>query len=496
MTLVVGIQHLRDGIEPQSVLGADMSVIGIIGTAESADAAKFPLNTAVNLRTNDNTLRTSLGTTGTLVDALAGISAQLAGVGAAKTVLVRVAEGEDADETIANIIGNEAGKTGVWAFLDAPENLGVTPRLLIAPGYTSQSQNGIGSVTIADGGADYVVGDTIAATGGGGTGFAAEVASVDGSGAILTITINDVGAGYATVPTLAVTSDAGSGADLTAVLEQLANGVCAIMPTICERLRAHFLPEGPSSTRQAALDWLETVPTSARILHPLRQDAKVLDSEGDVVTKPLSPYIIGLYVRRDASTGGVPTKSAANQALYGLVGVTPAIPFSIIDDSSLGQTDLEQSFGIVFRGDVGADGSLTDGGFVFWGTDTLSEDSQWLFANVTRMRDYLELLQVKALRHYLGNYNLTRQVVQAIVNTLESQLVRMKANDYILDFRIGFDPAANTPEELRLGNIDLQFQAEEPPVLRKITLRSRRHREALTTLVRSIAIQLGADIAE
>jgi phage tail sheath protein FI len=244
------------------------------------------------------------------------------------------------------------------------------------------------------------------------------------------------------------------------------------------------------------LDWKETIPASARILHPLRQDAKVLDSDGNIVTKPLSPYVIGLYVRRDALTGGVPTKSAANQAMYGLVGVTPTIPFSIVDANSLGQTDLEDSFGIVFRGDVGADGSLSDGGYTFWGTDTLSADTQWLFANVTRMRDYLELLQVKALRVYLGNYNLTRQTIQAIINTMETQLVNLRANGYILDYAIGFDPAVNTPEELELGHIDLQFEAEEPPVLRKITIHSRRHAEALVDLARSIAISLGADIQQ
>jgi uncharacterized protein len=495
MALVVGIQHLRDGIEPQAVLTADMSVVGIVGIAEEADADIFPLNTAVEVRTNDTSLRTALGADGTLPDALAAISAQLTSVGSAKCVVVRVAEGVDAAATIANIVGNEATETGVWALLSAPENLGLTPRLLIAPGYTSQTVTGVGSVTIGNAGSGYEVGDTISGSGGGGTGFAATVASVDGNGAILTINISNAGSGYTSAPTLSVTSDAGTGATLTAVLAQQANAVCAIMPTICDRLKAVFLPEGPTNTRQAALDWLETLSPSHRTLHPLRQDAKVMDADGDIVAKPLSPYVIGAYISRDAGTAGVPTRSAANQPLYGLVGVTPVIPFSIIDGNSLGQSDLEASFGIVFRGDVGADGALTDGGYVFWGTDTLSADSQWLFANVCRMRDYIEIMQVKALRNYLGRYNLTLQTVQAVINTMESQLVRLRADGYILDFRIGIDMAANTPEELRLGHIDLQFQAEEPPVLRKITLRSRRHREALANLVRSIAVALGSEIA-
>lgn len=497
MALVVGIKHLRDGIEPQAVLGSDMSIVGIVGTAPGADAETFPLNQAVEVRTNDRAKRTALGSTGTIVDALIGISAQLGrGVGAAKCVVVRVAEESDAFATIANIIGVEANSTGVWALLRAPEVLGLTPRLLIVPGYTSQTQNGVGTVEVQAAGTGYEVDDAISGAGGGGTGFSAKVASVDeGTGAILTIKDIVPGSGYTSAPTLSVTSSSGTSATLVATIEQLANPVCAIMPTICERLRGKFLPEGPTSTRQAALDWLETLPRSMNILHPLRQDAKVLDGAGEIVTKPLSPYIIGVYIRRDAERDGIPSHSAANQAVYGLAGITPSIPFSIIDESSLGQTDLEQSFGIVVRGDVGVDGALTDGGFTFWGTDTLSQESEWLFANVVRMRDYLELLQVKALRVYLGRYNITSQTVQAIVNTVDSQASRLTADGHLLDYRVEFDPDVNTPEELRLGHLDLTFKAEEPPVLRKITIRSRRHREALTNLVRNIAVQLGAEVA-
>jgi hypothetical protein len=312
---------------------------------------------------------------------------------------------------------------------------------------------------------------------------------------VVAVTITNPGSGYTSAPTIAFSGGGGTGAAATATIEMLANAVVANIPTILDRLNAHFIPEGPSSNRQAWLDWLETVPNNQRILHPLRQDAKVLAADGSVVVKPLSPYVVGAYIARDAGTGGVPARSAANETINGIVGVTPAIPFSITDPNSLGQSDLEVSGGIVVRGSTGVDGSLTDSGYVFWGTDTMSTDSQWLFAHVSRLRDYMELLQAKTLRVYLGKYNLTRQTVQAITNTLNSQLTNLEANGYIIGFKLGFDPGVNTPEELRNGYIDLQFMAEEPPVLRKITLRSRRHREALNDLTRAIAIDLGTDVA-
>jgi phage tail sheath protein FI len=500
--LIAGVKHLRDGIEAQAVLAADMSVIGIIGTAPDANADQFPLNIPVVLYTNDKAKRLALGATGTLVEALAGISAQLAnGVGAARCVLVRVEESETASTVIGNMIGSEASSTGVWAFLGAPADLGVTPRLLIAPGYTSQTSNGLASLTLATKGSAMTEAPTVSFTGGGsdpnkvlptahavmGTGADADkVASlvIDTAGSLLSspLTVTFAGGGTEEDKTLPTA---------TATVDQIANGVCAIMPTICERLKAMFLPEGPTSSRQAAVDWLETLPQSARILHPLRQDAKILDADGNLATKPLSPYIVALYARRDAEFDGRPGHSIANQQIYGIVGVSPSIPFSITDPAVVGQDDLAISLGIVFRGDTGVDGALSDGGFTFWGTDTLSEQSEWLFANVCRMRDYIELMQVRAVRTYLGKFNLTSQTVQAIINTLDTQLRTFKADGDILDYRIEFDPDANQPSELRLGNIDLTFKAEEPPVLRKITIRSRRYAEALDGLVRSISVQLG-----
>lgn len=495
--LVMGVKHLRDGIEAQAVLGADMSVIAIVGTAENADADDFPLDTPVLLYTSDTAKRAALGAVGTIVDALAGISAQLAnGVGAARCIVVRVAHNASAATVVAALVGNEANRTGIWALLEAPEDLGVTPRIVIVPGYTSQTWSGVASITVGNQGADYTTPPTVGFTGGGGTGAAGTAVLGTGPTAnkVVSVTITNQGSGYATAPTVTFTGGGGTGATGTAVLEQQANPVVAAIPTILARLKAGFIPEGPTNSRQAALNWLETIPETENIWHPLRQDVKVMDTEGDIVTKPMSPYIAGLYVRRDASTDGVPAFSVANQQIYGIVGLTPTIPMSIIDPAVEGQDDLVVSFGIAFRGDSGVDGALTDGGFVFWGTDTLSADAEWLFVNVVRLRTYCELMQVKAVRVYLGRFNLTQQTVQAIMNTLDSQLRGFKAAGYIIDYRLGFDPDANDPTQLRLGFIKVMYKAEEPPVLRKVTISSRRYAAALDGLVQTIAIQLGNEL--
>ncbi len=137
---MAGLSYLH-GIETIEVLkGARpvqtvrSSVLAIIGTAPDADETAFPLNEAVAVIGGASAVA-DLGLTGTLPDAFDAIFAQGVGVTA---VVVRVAEGLDAAATIQNIVGSAIAKTGVHAFSSAKSELGLSPRIFIAPGFTSQ----------------------------------------------------------------------------------------------------------------------------------------------------------------------------------------------------------------------------------------------------------------------------------------------------------------------------------------------------------------------
>jgi uncharacterized protein len=133
-----GISITRIDNEPRPAVYSDMSVVGLIGTAPEADAAVFPLDTPIFMYSDDAVKRTALGTQGTIHDALALINAQLGEFQvAAKVVVVRVEEGDTVNETIANIVGNGIS-TGLEAFVQAGPLIGIIPRLLCAPGFTSQ----------------------------------------------------------------------------------------------------------------------------------------------------------------------------------------------------------------------------------------------------------------------------------------------------------------------------------------------------------------------
>ncbi|MBK4725073.1 phage tail sheath protein [Erwinia sp. MYb375] len=129
----VRVVEVNDGT--RSISTVSTSIVGMICTAEDADATTFPLNTAV-LITDVLAAVGKAGTKGTLAQSLRAIADQSKPV----TVVVRVAEGKDAAETTSNIIGGSDANgryTGMKALLSAQTDLGVKPRILGVPGHDS-----------------------------------------------------------------------------------------------------------------------------------------------------------------------------------------------------------------------------------------------------------------------------------------------------------------------------------------------------------------------
>jgi uncharacterized protein len=142
-----GVEVIEIDTGPRPIRTVKSSVIGIVGTAPDADATAFPLNTPVLIagsRGEAAKLDTTGDGNGTLPNALDGIFDQIG----ALVIVVRVAEGDDDAETLTNILGGVDPVTGeyagVQALLGAQSICGATPRILCAPGFTSQRIEGTG----------------------------------------------------------------------------------------------------------------------------------------------------------------------------------------------------------------------------------------------------------------------------------------------------------------------------------------------------------------
>lgn len=266
----------------------------------------------------------------------------------------------------------------------------------------------------------------------------------------------------------------------------LANPVTAALPGILSKLLAHAVVEGPGTNATAIKTWRETL-ASGRLI-PVDAWTKI-QVGADVVSAPGVGAVLGIGVRRDYEKGGVPGHSWANQPVQGIVGPNRFVNFSLTDGATEGQDLLSNNIGVLLRGELGVETAIASSGFVFVGTDNADDDPVWQFYNVTRMRDYIHLGLLRTLRYYLGKYNITRQTIQAVLNTMHAFLRDLKADDHILGFKVGFEPSKNSPENLRLGRFRCYFEAEEPPVLRRIDIDSRRYAHALEVLVDDLAIE-------
>jgi phage tail sheath protein FI len=137
-TFIHGVQTVEVSSGARPIQMVRSSVIGMVGTAPSADAALFPLDTPV-LVTGPGDLA-GLDTVGTALGTLPQAALHALQQVGTLLVVVRVDPGADAAAAQAAVIGAADATTGQYtgmqALLAAQSALGVEPKILCAPGFT------------------------------------------------------------------------------------------------------------------------------------------------------------------------------------------------------------------------------------------------------------------------------------------------------------------------------------------------------------------------
>lgn len=126
-----GVRVLEINEGTRTIRTVSTAVIGLVATADDADATTFPVDTPV-LITNVNAAIGKAGTKGTLATALDAIADQAKPL----VIVVRVTSGKDEAETTSRLIGTttaEGKLTGMKALLSAQSRFGVKPRILGVP---------------------------------------------------------------------------------------------------------------------------------------------------------------------------------------------------------------------------------------------------------------------------------------------------------------------------------------------------------------------------
>lgn len=458
----VEVLNIDDGT--RSLQTASSSVVGIVGTAPRADVSVFPLDTPVMVA-NSRALAAKLlavdgDEDGTLPSAIDTILDQ---AGAA-IVVVRVAEGANAAETMANVIGGTNANTGqyegVHALLAAQSVLGFKPRILLAPGFThTRTQGGITVVTVTNQGAGYQSAPAVSFTGGGGTGAmgTAVIGTGGNAGKVVGVTVTNPGSGYTSAPTVAFTGGTPTTAAVaTAAFGNTANPVVAEMVGIADRLRATIMMDGPSTTDAAAIQAAGDFGSKRVYL----VDPRVLktDAAGETVTGWGSAVAAGLLVKSDNERGW--WWSPSNQEVNGIIGTERAVDFAMGDVNSRANLLNAKNVTTIIR----------QNGFRLWGNRTLSSDPKWAFLCVVRTADIIaDTLQDGHL--WAVDRGITKNYVDDVREGVNAKLRDMKAQGAILGGECWFDPDLNTESSIAAGQAFWDFDFTPVFPAERITFR-------------------------
>lgn len=266
------------------------------------------------------------------------------------------------------------------------------------------------------------------------------------------------------------------------------NPVVAALGPACERLLAISAVDVDDTSAANAIDARETM--NSQRLMPIGVAARVYEGV-TLVTRPMGPRIIGRFIRNDNDHGGKPFDPIANQPIQGLAGVSRKIPFSLLDGSTEGQQMLESEVSIVVEGEVGVDGSVADGGFVFIGTDNTETGELWKQIHQVRGADYLTVKIMQITRQFLGN-KITADMTEAWLNSIKFMCRDHKASEDILGYNVDFRASKNSPEEIRLGHLAVNLGLEPAPAFKVANHEIRRWRPAVEGLVSEIIARLNA----
>lgn len=448
------------GARPISTVRA--SIIGIVGTAPNADPVAFPINTPV-LIAGSRREAARLDVPGTSEGTLPGSVDSIMDQAGAIIVVVRVEEGVDEQETLANVLGGVDALTGqyegVHAFKASESVLGFAPRILIAPGFThTRVQNGVITLTGVEG-SGYTDGEyPLTVTGGtGGTGAAATATVVGGK--VTGRTITNSGSGYTVAPSFALPAEAGAGTGATfvATLGVAGNAVVAELIGIAESLRAVIIQDGQNTNDADAIAQAGDFGSKRVYL----VDPKVLKTgtSGALVTEWASPCVAGLLAKSDAERGW--WWSPSNQNINGIQGTARPIDFKMGDFNARANLLNEKKVATIIRQD----------GFRLWGNRTLAFDQKWAFLCVVRTADIIAD-SLTAAHLWAVDRGITKNYVTDVVEGVNAYLRYLTNIGAILGGSCWADPDLNTPDQIAQGKIYFDFDFTPVYPAEHITFRS------------------------
>ena len=473
--------EVNDGIRPV-VINAQ-GVIGVIGTAPLADPIAFPLDEPVLLLSQPR-LAATLGTTGTLLNGIKQAYVE----GGTAIVVVRVATDPDPGKQMGKIIGDPILRTGLHAFLNARPLLAVTPKILMAPGFTSlRPTTGVSAIAVTNGGTGYLPGQFAVrisdSAGGTGTGAAA-TAALDQNGVITAIVVTLPGVGYTSPVAQVVPANGapGAGAVLSCTAAQARNPVVAALLSIAPALRAIVYADTPSTSLVDAVTWRQD--WGDQRLVPFYSDALIFDNDlGAYVDLSQSASQAGLTASVIANSGY--WFSSSNFELKGVGGVAVPVDVAPSDPNST----ANYLNGLAINTIVNFGGNY--GGYRRWGNRTTSDDPLWVFEAVRRTQDVVNDMLENAFLWMVDKPFGVQLLVDA--STMATRALRfMKSQGALVGGSVWLDPERNTESQLQQGIVAWDLDDEPVAPMEHVQLYVHRNGNYYTEALQTAAAQVAS----
>jgi phage tail sheath protein FI len=478
----------NDSGNPRFVATIDTGIIFLVGTAPSRVMALYPPNQLFAVF-GYNDFPQGLGTTGTLVDGLVDIFSQAGRM--SQTVVCNIVEaGANAAETLANIIGSQALRTGLYAVTRAQSELNLKPKMAMAPGFTSvRPTDGVASITISNAGTGYtqaptvvLTNDTAATPDTTGTGATA-YCTIGPDGKINNVFINTAGYKYTKPPKVSFVSvdGNGSGAAATTTLGVVANPVASVLNQLCNRLRMVCAVSGPNTNSPDAVQYrLDFNTDRLYVLDPFATFQKA----GVPVQRPAEAAMLGLQARIDYEEGF--WVSPSNHVLEGVLGTARPIEHSLYDRAAESQYLNKNHVGTIVR--------APSGGWKLFGNRVANSDPLHVFWSVRRCHDtIIESIEI-ASEPFLDKPFSVQNLVD-IAETTNKALRRWQALGATLGGRVWLDPTLNTAESLSSGITYVSYDAEGPAPMEHIVFVFNRNTGYYDTVFAGAATEIARSAA-
>jgi hypothetical protein len=285
--------------------------------------------------------------------------------------------------------------------------------------------------------------------------------------------------------TATISGGGGSGATMGFTMAPVSNPLCAALPAVLKSLLAKAIV-GSSGDGVVAdtFTWRQTL--SSDRLDPA--DAWVIPGSGVGYTDGVAEAL-GAQVAVDFQHAGIPGWSISGQQINGIGGLKTYYSFSLTDGAMQGQELLAQQVSVIEPGAIGSDTAIASSGYVWAGVWNASTDPRAWFSNKRRMKDYVNLALVKAIRLRLGVDNVTPHAVQAVLNDMVVLGSWLLSKQISIGFKVSFVPSQNSPSQLQQGQFVVSFANEVPAPITQVTVNSSDDPDALTVELATIIAQ-------